>query len=232
MTKVNAQQCEVDVYANFAPPMLDWSGVPGRYFGLIHDALSEDFQVNAKDFSDRTDVSPGTSEAVYRGLGGQSEITLSANRLSARFSRLRAGDIEAVLKIMEAVDRHFGQIFPNYSIHSIRCALNAHALVLDGASVDRFLEPYRNPKIDSVLSRLGEVSYGPSIKFSARSQHGDWTLFCVAEQSEVLVDGLFLGLDMTLPVTPATDSFANRLRRVSYLLNLCLEALEIEWCTS
>jgi len=232
MIKVNAQQCEVDVCANFAPPMLNWSGVPGRYFGLIHDALNKDFQVNAMDFSDRTGVSPGTSEAVYKVLGGQNEITLSANSLSARFSGLKARDIEVVLKIMEAVDRHFDQVFPSFNIHSIRCALNTHALVLDGASVARFLGPYRNPRIDSLLSSCDGVSYGPSIKFSARSQTENWTLFCVAEQSELIVDGLFLGLQATLPITLATDSFANRLQRVSYLFNLCTEALEIEWCPS
>ena len=232
MKRVNAQQCEIDVYASFASPMLDWSGVPGRYFGLIHDALSGDFQVNAIDFSDRTGVSPGTSEAVYRVLGGQSEITLSANRLSARFSRLKAGDVEVVLRIMEAVDRSFGQVFPSCEIQSVRCALNAHALILDGASVASFLDPYRNPRIDSLLSRLEGVSYGPSIKFSARSRTENWTLFCVAEQSELIADGLFLGLDVTLPIVRATDSFGHRLQRVSYLVELCTQALEIEWSLS
>ena len=228
MRKVRALQTAIDIHANFTPPILDWRAAPARFYALIHDALSQDIQMSALHFSERIGVSPGTSEAEYKVMGGQNNITLAADRLSARFPNLTSGNFEAELKVMAAVDSKFGRAFPDCHVQSIRCALNAHARIIDGSSVASFLDPYRNEKIDALLSGIEGACYGPSIKFSAQSQ--EWKLFCVAEQSELLADGLFLGLDINLRTIPASASFAHTLQRTTHLISLCAKALEVEWC--
>ena len=178
MTKVKVDRFGIEANLNFEKPLLDWTGTSARFFTMVHRSLSPEFQVNPLNFSERTGISPGTSEAEYKVFGGTNTIKLSADRLSFSFRQLLDSDREILIKIIEAVDLGFANEFPECGQASLRCYLNAHAEVIGGESVENYLTHYRSDRIEEVLFRDDGTSYTPGIRFSADSQANEWMLLC------------------------------------------------------
>ena len=228
MTKVKVDQFWIEANLSFTTPLLDWSGVSARFFNMVHKSLSPELRVNPLDFSERTGISPGASEAEYKVFGGTNTIRLSADVLSFRFRQLLASDLEILIKIMEAVDLGFVSEFPECGQASLRCLLSAQVEIIGGESVEDYLTNYHNPKIEEVLFRDHGTTYTPGVRFSA-NKADKWSLLCSVERSATLPNGLFVSLDVTLPDLNSVKRFESTLKRVSNLIGNCSEATGLEW---
>ena len=229
MTKVKVDQFGIDASLSFATPLLDWSRVSARFFTMVHKSLSPEFRVSPVDFSERTGISPGISEAEYKVFGGTNTVRLSADRLSFGFRQLLATDIEVLIKIMKSVDLGFVNEFPECGQASLHCFIHAHAEVIGGELVESYLTPYRNREVEEALFRDNGTTYSPGIRFSAKSQPDEWMFLCSVEHSEALPNGLFVSLDATLLNLMPVKRFETALKRVAKLISKCSEATGLEW---
>ena len=231
MTSVRMQQCAIHVSVEFAAPLLDWNGVATRFFSMIQRELVNVIQIKPLDFVERNGNSPGESEAIYRVFGGPSAITLSAEKLLLSFPNLVPSDFELLVKMMKAVDDGFSREFADYELRSIRCSFDGHADIADGNPVADYLDRYRDRDTyaASIFQNYGSAIYSQGTRFSVRDEEGKWVLFCLAEKSESVQNGLFLNLDATILELGTNDDFDTRLKRVLDLVIVCFNALKLEW---
>ena len=224
-------QSAVHVSAEFAAPILDWNGVATRFFTMIQKDIGNIIQIKPLEFVERNGNSPGDSEATYRVLGGPSVITLSAEKLLLSFLDLSSPDFEILVRMMKALEGGFSREFAGYEFRTIRCSFNGHADIADGSLVADYLDRYRDRDTyaASIFQKYGSAIYSQGTRFSVRDEEGKWVLFCLAEKSESVQNGLFLNLDATIMELGTNNDFDTRLKRVLDLVIVCFNALKLEW---
>ena len=228
MVKVKTARASYIVNIEFAPPLFDWNGVPGRFFEFIHGALVPEIFVSPRDFSVTAANSMDEVAARYNIFGGASTIVLSAEKLSMEFLNLSAEEHQLVGKIAQAAETSFPRSFPECQYTAIHAMSYDHAEVLGENTASGYLSRYAIPSVDKVLGSMGAVT-AAAARFVAVGSDASWSARASVERSEVLENGLFVNVEARLLRVEASEPFEAKLNRIVRISEACISALDLEW---
>ena len=228
MVKVRTTRVSLIVNIEFAPPLFDWNGVPGRFFAFVHGALAPEIFVSPRDFSVAAANSMDEVAARYNIFGGASTIALSAEKLSMEFLNLSVEEYQLIGKIVQAVETGFPRSFPECQYTAIHSMSHYHAEVLGENTASGYLSRYAIPSVDKVLGAMGAVTTAAA-RFSAVGNDASWSARASVERSEVLENGLFVNMEARLLRVEASDPFEAKWNRLARIDEACESALDLEW---
>lgn len=228
MVKVRTARASFIVSIELAPPLFDWTGVPGRFFAFVHGALAPKIFVSPRDFSVTAANSMDEVAARYNIFGGVSTIALSAEKLSMEFLNLSAEEHHLFAEIAQPVVSGFPGSFPECQYTEIHALSYEHAEVLGENTASGYLSRYAIPSVDKVLGAMGAVT-AAAARFAAAGNDASWSARASVERSEVLENGLFVNVEVRLLRVETNEPFEAKLDRIVRIGGACGSALDLEW---
>lgn len=225
MIKVKSERILLAVNFKFASPLYNWNVIPTRFFEMVHSALTPDFAISSKDFSNIPSHSLADVAVKFNLFGGPNSVELSADNLSFKFENLLPNEIHLALQIIEKIDSGFLESFPNCQISTIQVTSFVHATIVNGASITDYLNQFTIQSVEKVCSQTG-ADHMPIGKFIIRDT--EWFAICSVEKSEIFENALFLNWDVQLLNVSETDNFQEKLNRFSNCISTCALALNLE----
>jgi hypothetical protein len=214
------------VEAFFERPILDWSGVMPRFFGMIFKSVGTKIPVKASEFSAVAANNLGEVQGRYNIYGGESSFSLYADRLSANFPVLIPSDYELAGDLLKAVHDAFRSEFPDCSFGRTETSVLDHAEILPPHTVHGFLSKYRLASLDEAFGTGAIVE--PSVKFKLKGTDQAWELDAVVEQSVFHAAALFLAYNIKLRDVTKLPTYEEKSAFAAQISDLALSALGLE----
>ena len=203
MPRVLLQQQHAVLDVNFLRPILDWDGVPSKFYSTIYEALAENINVDSKDFNKNTSNSLCEYSASYSIFGTPQTITLSSNNLVFDFPNLLSDNTKLTEWIIGQVLLVFHRTHPAYPYRSVKASMSVHAPILDTSNFEEHLAEYSFPKFQSAV-RGNNEKHVPAVKFGIDDREHSCRARFVFKGSECVANGLYLGF--SLPLTKLTGA--------------------------
>lgn len=129
----------------FIRPIFDWREVFPRFFKMVYECLGSQIRVQVSDFTGAAaPASMADVRARWAVYGGQSSVTLNADRLEFDFPALFPNDLQLVWHIL----RTFHDVFPTYfsdcQYDRIESVSNEHLAMPTDPGVTAYLQRYSN----------------------------------------------------------------------------------------
>ena len=227
MIQVRSANSSIFVNAAFLPPLFEWQGVTGRFFEMVHSALTPTITMSPRDFSVHNGNSLDDIWVKYNVYGGASSIALSAEKLSVEFPNISPTEYEAALRIIGQIDASFPVIFPDRKYNSIQTTVYEHVQIIASGSPGEYLYRYAIPTVNKACEEIGAVQV-PSGRFSIVGKDGVWRASCLVEMSEHVQNALFLHFDITLLELSQNEPFNSKFGRINSISNACMMGLGLE----
>ena len=228
MVKLRSERVTIILNAAFAPPIFQRGEIPVRFFDLIYSSLTPKFTVDSNDLQVLHGNSLGDAVVKYNIFGGNSTISMSADKLSAEFPMALPSDYQIIEQLLYAIGAGFCEKFPNSKIIQVQASGHEHASVVSGGTAREYLAQFEIPAVNSRFRELG-ASYTPGARFMISGNKAAWQALCSLEQSLYLADGLFLNYDVTLKGIDPGETLDVHMKRVKTIMEECASALELNF---
>ena len=231
MPRVLLQQQHAVVDVNFLRPILDWDGVPSKFYSTIYEALAENINVDSRDFNKSTSNNLSEYSASYSIFGTPQTITLSSNNLVFDFPNLLPDNTKLTEWKIEQVLLVFHRTYPFYPYRSVKASMSVHAPILDTSNFEEHLAEYSFPKFQSAFCGNNE-QHVPAVEFGIDDREHSCRARFVFKGSECVANGLYLGFFIAFDkIDRGKDAFKSHHGRYVDLFSRFLSAAELD-CTN
>lgn len=182
--KLARENLHVQLY--FKKLAVRWQELPPRFFEMILAALGQRFNVQPGELSVQPANSLSETRVKYTIYGGQTSVSLLADRLAFDFPNLLPGDLGVVFEILSTVHDAFPKAFPELEQGRIEVQDFAHLDLGSQEAVKNFFQPYNIEGIESTFGKDLPVISTCYPKFALTSEGGDWKCTVDLEQSSCL----------------------------------------------
>lgn len=208
-------------------PIFEWQGVPGRFFSMIHQALSETLPINSKDFSAVPANQLDDVRARYAIYGGASSVALSSDALLFDFPQLALpADTLVVQEILRRVHDAFPESFPELSYGTLNLVSYQHLEFTDEKlSPASYLARFAVPKGTEMLK---SIVVHPGTKFELVSDDPIWKCSVGAERSQANARAVFVSISMAISGVDPSTPYEQKAEVVQRITSMCHEMLELK----
>ena len=210
----------------FSRPILDWTGVPGRFNVMVYDALSGKVVVNAAELAVYGSAVLGEVYAKYSIYGGATSVALYADKLAFDFPNLVPSDYTVVAQVVSSIHDGFPIAFPELSYSRMSVNSYEHVDLGEAGLVDAFLNRFRIP--DAEMSFQSAVVVHPGVRFRAISQDRKWECDFSVERSAMSATGVFSALTVKLNNLDPALSFVEKFKAMRTAATSCYAAVGLE----
>lgn len=224
MIKVEPVGTALHIQLALKRPIFEWQGVPGRFFSMIYDALSEALPISSKEFSAVGANQLSEVRAVYAIYGGASSVALSTDALLFDFPQLALpGDVSVVQNILRRVHDAFPKSFPELSYGTLNLQSYQHLAFADEKlGPASYLAKFFIPKSTEVPK---SIVVHPGTKFELVSEDLVWKCSVGVERSQANARAVFVSIRMTINGVEPYEQKAEVVKRIS---SMCDEILGLE----
>ena len=228
MVKLISERVTIILNAVFTPPIFQRGEIPARFFDLVYSALTPEFTVDSNDLQVLHGNTLGDVVVKYKIFGGNSTISMSADKLSAEFPMALPGDYQIIEQLLYGIGTGFSEKFPELRIIQVQTSGHEHASVVTGGTASEYLARFEIPAVNSRFREL-DASYIPGARFMVLGDKAAWQALCSIEQSLYLADGLFLNYDVTLKNINQDETLDMHMKQVKKIMEKCASALDLSF---
>jgi hypothetical protein len=208
-------------------PIMEWqSGVHGRFFAFVYDALSGTLPISSKEFSVVVGNQLSDVRARYAIYGGASTISLSADALHFDFPSLLLSDQPVVENILSSMNDGFPKAFPELSYDKFTAQSYRHLEFVNAKNTPtEYLSQLAPPKL---RSEIKSVVVQPNAKFELVAENQTWTCSVGVEKSSLNARAVFVVLSMTINGVDPLSPYQEKAQRVRGVMETCQKLLGLE----
>ena len=207
-------------------PILDWFGVPARFFGMIHSAFRGKLPINPADFSITHGTLLSEFRAKYSLYGGATSVSLLTDRLAFDFPNLLPSDYSVATDVLATVHDAFPKALADLSYDRIEVQSNEHIDVSDNETVVRFLDKFKTTGLQSYFD--APVVQQPTCKFNVTAQDQSWQCGLALEPSLLSHTALFMVVTVSIRNVNPSSSFLDKQTQVRGLIRSMVASVGLE----
>lgn len=212
----------------FKAPMLDLSNIGSGFFRMVFELLPKaDVKVNVGEFSIRNSSIFSENQARYSIYGGNSSVSMQADRLIFDFPGVVEADLPIMWGVIKAIHDAFPSVFPDLDYDRLESNSGSHLLLPDVAAVDRLLARFAIADIDKVFGE-GNAIMRPTGKIDLVAVDQSWSYSTTLERSLLQPNALFVYTASTFRGLSATTSFQSKIEATLGITLKCLNIIGIE----
>jgi hypothetical protein len=216
----------VHVQLMFKQPILDWTGISSRFFGMLYNALRGKLPINLSDFSLVTGTLVSDIRAKYSLYGGATSVALLADRLAFDFPNLLPPDYPVAIDVMATIHDALPKAFSEHIYDRIEFQSHKHVDLFNNEAVAEFLEQFETRGLESHFDV--PVVQQPSCKFAVAAQDKSWQCSLTIEPSLLVSTALFLAITVSIRTASPLTPFFEKQTQVRELVHSLVGSVGLE----
>ena len=217
-------------------PILDWQGIPSRFFKFIYDTMTPQYSVSTSQLSLPNATILGDAAVKYNIFGGGSTITIKPERLEFEFPVIMEADRELISDILQRVHDTLLSSFPEceYEALDLRDIFHADFVNMETetqadpnlrVSVTDYLDRFKIPDLESAFEGLGEFEQFSSGRVEAKALDRSWSCRIMTERSLLSPNGVFIDSSIRLEGDRIPIVFSDKQDLISRLRTATLKSI-------
>jgi hypothetical protein len=223
--KVSREFVHVQQY--FDGIAVEWRELPQRFFRALHDGLGSRLNIQASELSFTIGSQLSEVRVRYNVYGGNSAVTLFADRIAFDFPGITSSDLPLIYEIMGTVHDSFPAAFPELRFGRAEVQDLCHLELGSQDQVKAFFDRFAfQPVSDAFNDYPSQIIFGP--KFQVASEDGRFRCNVFVEPSALSSTAVFGSLTSTLAAVDGSKPFLEKAQFIETLTQRCLRGLDLE----
>lgn len=239
MLRINPVRTSLAITLTYKRPILDWQGIPSRFFEFIYDTMTPQYAVSTSQLSLTNVLVLGQAAVKYNIFGGNSSVTITPDRFEFDFPVVQDSDRDLVSDILKKFHDGLPVAFPECDYQAIDLRDSAHVDFRNATSdkvteietkraVSDYLDRYKISDVTAAFEGLGDFEQTSFGRYEVKALDRSWWCRASVEKSLFIPNGLFVELFVRIEGEKVTTSFEDKQELVQVLQTTCLKALGID----
>lgn len=226
--KVQIQHGSAALSVVLEPYIVEWQGIPSRFFAIIHDALADEIRLTPSNFNSEVSNNLGESCVRFTVLGTSNSISLYSDRLTFDFPYIQPRDFDWCKNIVDRVFASCRRSLSQHKFVTIEALGSVHASIAENCRVSDYLDGFALESVRASLDSNSQI-HNPGAKFGFQDRKGVWTARCIMKKSETVPNAVFVHFSLTINKINSGDNYLQTFNKLlGDVTNRCLTGLELE----